>query len=129
MSERTRSSSGSPFEDTIGFSRAVKAGNFVTVSGTAPIGPEGETVGVGDPAEQTRRCLQIIEQALNDLGAELRHVVRTRTYLTRVEDWKEVGIVHGEFFSEIKPASTMVQVAGLINTEWLVEIEADAVID
>ena len=100
----------------------------MSVSGTAPIGPDGKTVGVGDPAAQTRRCIEIIRAALIDLGADLRHVVRTRIYLTRIEDWEEVGRAHGEFFSEFKPASTMVQVAGLINTDWLVEIEADAVI-
>lgn len=128
VSDRARVSSGSPFEDVIGFSRAVKVGDTVSVSGTAPIGPDGNTVGIGDPAAQTRQCIEIIQSALIDLGADLRHVVRTRIYLTRIEDWEEAGRAHGEFFSEIKPASTMVQVAGLINTEWLVEIEADAVI-
>jgi enamine deaminase RidA (YjgF/YER057c/UK114 family) len=122
-------SSGSPYEAKVGFSRAVRTGSIVTVAGTAPLGPDGRTVGRGDPAAQTRRCLEIIAAALEQAGASLRHVVRTRVLLTRIEDWPAVGVVHGEFFSDVRPACTVAQVAGLIDPEWLVEIEADAVID
>lgn len=126
---RRRITSGSPYEPRIGFSRAVRAGSVVAVSGTAPIGPDGSTVGVGDAAAQARRCLEIVREALASCGATLDDVVRTRTYLTRVEDWLAVGEVHGEYFSDVRPASTMVKVAGLLDPEWLVEIEADAVLD
>jgi enamine deaminase RidA (YjgF/YER057c/UK114 family) len=122
-------SSGSRYEPIIGFSRAVRVGNFVAVAGTAPIGPDGKTAGPGDPKAQARRCLEIIRAALEAAGASMKDVVRTRTFLTRVEDWERVGEAHGEFFRDIRPASTMVKVAGLIDPEWLVEIEADAVID
>lgn len=122
-------SSGSPFEPKIGFSRAVRAGAHVSVSGTAPIGPDGKLVGRGDPAAQARRCLEVIAAALESAGASLRHVVRTRTLLTRIDDWQAVGAVHGEFFRDIRPANTTVQVSRFIDPEWLVEMEADAVID
>lgn len=127
--KRNLISSGSPYEPRIGFSRAVRVGNFVAVAGTAPIGPDRTTVGVGDPAAQTRRCLEIIQAALEESGASLKDVVRTRTFLTRAADWERVGEVHGEFFRDIRPASTMVQVAQLLDPDWLVEIEADAIID
>jgi enamine deaminase RidA (YjgF/YER057c/UK114 family) len=104
-------------------------GNFISVAGTAPIGPDGNTVGVGNPAAQTRRCLEIIRAALEETGASLHDVIRTRTFLTRVADWEQVGEVHGEFFRDIRPASTMVQVTQLLDPDWLVEIEADAIID
>src|SRR4051812_22593236 len=122
--DRDRYSSGSPFEPVIGFSRAVRAGDLVAVSGTGPIAPDGQTAGIGDPAAQTRRCLEIIEEALKALGASLKDVVRTRTYLTRVGDWEAVGKIHGEFFADIRPASTMLVVAALLNPDWYVEIEA-----
>jgi enamine deaminase RidA (YjgF/YER057c/UK114 family) len=122
-------SSGSKYEPRIGFSRAVRVGNVVSVAGTAPIGPDGKTAGPGDPAAQTRRCLEIIRAALEVAGASMADVVRTRIFMTRIGDWEKVGEVHGEFFREIRPASTMVQVDRLIDPEWLVEIEADAVID
>jgi len=124
----TRISSGSPYEPITGFSRAVRAGNIVAIAGTAPIGPDRKTVGIGDPAAQTRRCLEIIQAALEEAGATLNDVVRTRIFLTRVADWEAVGAVHGEFFRDIRPACTMLQVAQLLEPEWLVEIEADAVI-
>ncbi|HVN76884.1 MAG TPA: RidA family protein [Thermoanaerobaculaceae bacterium] len=123
---RMHASSGSPYEPRIGFSRAVRAGAVIAVSGTAPIGPDGATVGRGDPAAQARRCLEIIRSAVEQLGGTLADVVRTRIFLTRVEDWPEIGRVHGEFFGEVRPAATMVKVAGLLDPEWLVEIEADA---
>jgi len=122
-------SSGSPYETKVGFSRAVRAGAIVCVAGTAPIGADGLTVGRGDAAAQARRCLEIIAAALEDAGAGLRHVVRTRILLTRIEDWPAVGNVHGEYFRNIRPVCTVAQVAGLIDREWLVEIEADAVVD
>lgn len=110
-------------------SRAVRAGSMVTVSGTAPLGPDGRTVGSGDPAAQARRCLEIIAAALENAGASLRHVVRTRTLLTRIDDWEAVAAVHGEVFGAIRPANTVMQVVRFIDPEWLVEFEADAVID
>ena len=110
-------------------SRAVRAGAFVSVSGTAPIGPDRRTVGVGDPAAQTRRCLEIIAAALQQAGAQLRHVVRTRILLTRIGDWEAAAGVHGEFFRDIRPTNTILQVARFIDPDWLVEIEADAVVD
>jgi enamine deaminase RidA (YjgF/YER057c/UK114 family) len=127
-SERKLVSSGSPYEPIIGFSRAVRVGGIIAVGGTAPIGVDGKTVGVGDPALQTKRCFEIIEQALKEAGAGLKHVVRTRTFLTDVSQWEAIGRVHGEIFGSIRPASTMVQVTGFLDPEWLVEIEADAVI-
>ncbi len=127
-SSRQLISSSSPFEPVIGVSRAVRVGNIVSVSGTAPIGPDGKTVGVGDPAAQARRCLEIIQSALEQAGARLTDVIRTRTYLVRREGWEAVGKVHGEFFGAIRPASTMVVVQGFLDPDWLVEFEADAVI-
>ena len=122
-------SSGSPYEPVVGLSRAVRAGQIVTVSGTAPLGPDGRTVGAGDPAAQARRCLEIIAAALEKAGASLRHVVRTRILLTRIDDWRAVAAVHGEFFRDIRPANTVMQVSRFIDADWLLEIEADAVID
>lgn len=126
--KRTLITSGSPFEAAVGFSRAVRVGDRVEVAGTAPIGTDGKTAGPGDPAMQTRRCLEIIQAALEEAGASLDDVVRTRTYLTRAEDWEAVGRVHGEFFGTARPASTMVVVAALLDPEWCVEIEAEAII-
>ncbi len=123
---RQHVSSGSPYEPIIGFSRAVRVGQVVAISGTAPIGSDGKTVGRGDPAAQTKRCLEIIRDALQQLGIPLAAVIRTRILLTRIDDWETVGKVHGEFFGEVRPASTMVQVSRLIDPDWLVEIEADA---
>jgi enamine deaminase RidA (YjgF/YER057c/UK114 family) len=122
-------SSGSPYEGQAGFSRAVRVGASVTVAGTAPLGPDGRTVGHGDPAAQARRCLEIISSALEGAGASLRQVVRTRIFLTRIEDWQAVAEVHGEYFRDIRPACTVVQVVRFIDPEWRVEIEADAVLD
>jgi enamine deaminase RidA (YjgF/YER057c/UK114 family) len=122
-------SSGSPYEPRIGISRAVRAGSFITVAGTATLGPDGRTVARGDPGAQTRRCLEIIATALEAGGASLRHVVRTRILLTRIEDWEAVALVHGEVFRDIRPANTIMQVSRFIDPDWLVEIEADAVID
>jgi enamine deaminase RidA (YjgF/YER057c/UK114 family) len=114
---------GSPFEPIIGFSRAVRVGNSVLLAGTGPVGADSE-----DAAGQTRRIFAIAEKALAEAGVSLADVVRTRMYLTHVEDWEAVGRVHGEFFSQIRPAATMVVVATLLNPSWRVEIEMDAVI-
>ncbi len=126
---RSLISSGSPYEPRVGISRAVRAGTTVSVAGTAPIGPDGRTVGQGDPGAQARRCLEIIAAALRDAGASLRHVVRTRILLTRIDDWDAVAAVHGEVFRDIRPANTIMQVSRFIDPDWLVEIEADAVVD
>ena len=121
-----RVSSGSPFEPTIGFSRAVRAGDRVLVSGTAPVWPHGDVD--PDVAVQMRRCLEIVLDALGSLGAGREDVVRTRIYLTDPKDWPEVGRVHGEVFGDIRPASTMVAVVALLDPRWKVEMEAEAVI-
>jgi enamine deaminase RidA (YjgF/YER057c/UK114 family) len=119
-------SSGSPFEPTIGFSRAVRAGDRVLVSGTAPAWPSGDVD--PDVAVQMERCLEIVLEALGSLGARPEDVVRTRTYLIDPQDWPEVGRVHGEVFGDVRPASTMVVVAALLDPRWKVELEAEAVI-
>ena len=124
--ERLNISSGSPYEGKVGFCRAVKVGNTIEVAGTAPI-KDGETL-IGSAYDQTRLCLQIIEDALKQCGAELSNVVRTRIYVTDVSEWEEVGKAHGEFFAEIRPASTMVEVKGLIDPAMKVEIEATALL-
>ena len=126
---RQHVSSGSPYEPRLGISRAVRSGRIIAVAGTAPIGPDGKTVGNGDPAAQARRCIEIIRNALEQSGANLSDVIRTRILLTRIEDWESVGQVHGEFFGNIRPANTVMQVTHFIDPDWLVEIEADAVIE
>ena len=113
----------SPYEPVIGFSRAVRIGNHVHVSGTGPVGADDL-----DVARQTDRCLTIIADALKNAGASIEHVYRTRMYLTRVEDWETVGQAHGKFFSTVRPAATMVVVKGLLDPRWHIEIEADAFI-
>jgi len=125
--KRQSVSSGSPYEPVIGISRAVRIGQIIAVSGTAPIGPDGKSVGVGDPAAQARRCFEISKQALEKLGASLDDVIRTRVFLTRIEDWKAVAEVHGEFFRGVRPVSTFVQVSRFVDPDWLVEVEVDAV--
>jgi enamine deaminase RidA (YjgF/YER057c/UK114 family) len=127
--DRPRASSGSPYEPLIGISRGVRAGRVIAIAGTAPIGTDGKTAAPGDAAAQARRCFEIIEAALEQLGAGLNDVIRTRILLTRIEDWQAVAMVHGEFFKEIRPANTIMQVARFIDPDWLVEIEADAVTD
>jgi enamine deaminase RidA (YjgF/YER057c/UK114 family) len=126
--ERHNVSSGSPFEVRIGFSRAVRKGSYVAVSGTAPIGDDGRTVGVGDAYEQTKRCLAIIAQALEGADASLADIIRTRVFLVNVAEWEDIARATSEVFGEIRPASTFVQVRGFLNPEWLVEIEADALV-
>ena len=126
--KRQNIASGSPLEPEIGFSRAVRIGNVIAVGGTAPISADGTNVGVGDPAAQTRRCIEVIRIALEKAGARLEDVIRTRTFFTRQSDWEAIGRAHGEVFGAIRPASTMAIVKGLIDDEWLVEIEADAIV-
>ena len=120
-------SSGSPYEPIVGFSRAVRVGNIVAVSGTTA-GSTGKPVAIGDPAAQTRAILETIEKALVDAGASLKDVVRTRIYLVDIAHFEAVGRVHGEFFGEIRPANSTFQVTAFVRPEWLVEIEADAVV-
>ena len=122
-------SSGSPFEAHIGFSRAVRVGALIEVAGTAPIGVDGRTVGVGDMYAQTKRCIEIIGQALAEAGAEPRHVVRTRLILTDMLRWSEAARAHGEVFADIRPVCTVMEVSRFIEPDWLVEVEATAVID
>jgi enamine deaminase RidA (YjgF/YER057c/UK114 family) len=121
-------SSGSPYEPKVGISRAVRVGSIIAVSGTAPL-LDGKTVGKGDPAAQARRCLDIIKEALERAGSSLDQVVRTRTLLTRIDDWQAVAAVHGEYFGAIRPANTIVQVTRFIDPDWLIEFEADAVVE
>jgi enamine deaminase RidA (YjgF/YER057c/UK114 family) len=125
--ERRRISSGSPYEPVIGFSRAVVAGHHVSVAGTAPIMPDGADP-PADAYGQARRVLEIVLAALAEAGAGAEHVVRTRVFLTRAEDWEEVGRAHGEVFADAGPANTMVIVSGFVDPRWLVEIEADAIL-
>jgi len=126
--ERINFSSGSSWEPIIGYSRVVKAGNFVYVAGTTATGPDGKIVGGTDLRAQTIQTLKNIEQALKKAGAEMRHVVRTRMFVTDIKRWEECGRAHGEFFGTIRPVATMVGVSGLVSPEMLIEIEADAVI-
>ena len=126
MSERQRVSSGSPYEPVIGFCRALRVDDRVLVAGTAPVWPDGSCP--DDPAAQTRRCLEIIVAALRELGAGPEHVVRTRMFLTRTDDWEAVGKAHGEVFRDQRSVSTMVVVRELLDPRWRIEIEAEAVL-
>ena len=121
-------SSGSYLEPVIGFSRAVRVGNIVVVGGTAPIRAEGRTAAVGDVYGQTKRCLEIVAKALADAGASLEHVTRTRIILTDIALWRDAARAHAEVFATIRPVTTLMQVSAFVDPDWLVEIEAEAVI-
>jgi isochorismate pyruvate lyase len=123
-----RTFSGAPWEKSVGYCRALKAGNHIFVTGTAPVAEGGGVFAPGDAYAQAKRCLEIVERALGDLGADLAAVVRTRMFVTDISLWEEFGRAHGEFFGEHPPATTMVEVRGLIEDGMLIEIEADAVV-
>ena len=129
MSDRLNVFSGSPYEPLVGISRAVRIGNIIAVAGTAPLGPDGKTVGLNDAAAQAARCFEISKTALEQAGASLTSVIRTRILLTRIEDWRVVAEVHGKYFKDIRPVNTIVQVTRFIDPDWLVETEVDAVVE
>ena len=122
MNQRTNFAGTSPYEPIVGFSRAVRIGSQVHVSGTGPVGAD-----TADPATQTEQCLTLIASILKEAGSSIEHVVRTRLYLTHLEDWEEIARIHGKFFSIVLPAATMVVVASLLNPDWRIEIEVEAV--
>ncbi len=122
-------SSGSPWEPIVGYSRAVRVGPFIHVAGTTASDSEGRVIGEGDGYAQMRYALEKIGRALREAGAEMRHVVRTRTFVTDISRWEEIGRAHGEVFREIRPASTMVEVRALIDPKMLVEVEVDAIVE
>lgn len=127
MSQRVRFSSGTKWEPIVGYSRAIRVGSMVYVAGTTATDPQGNLVGIGDPRAQTFQVLNNIKRALESVGAKLEDVVRTRIYVTDFPKWEEIGKAHGEFFSQILPATTMVEVKSLVNPQMLVEIEVEAI--
>ncbi|MFU1478248.1 RidA family protein [Roseovarius sp. C7] len=127
--DRELISNGNPMERIVGFSRAVRVGPFISIGGTAPVDAKGNTVGIGDVAAQTRQCLEIIKAALEQAGSGLPHVVRTRVILTDIDNWKAAIDVRKDYFRDIRPVDTIMAIDRFVNPEWLVEIEADAVMD
>ncbi|RNB91707.1 RidA family protein [Brevibacillus fluminis] len=126
--EKKQVFTGSPWEPVVGYCRAIRVGNRIEVAGTTAM-KDGQVVGVGDPYEQTKFILQTIEKALHELGADLSHVIRTRMFVTDISQWEEIGKAHGEFFREIQPVATMVEVKALIDPQLLVEIECEAQVE
>ncbi|MCB9110989.1 MAG: RidA family protein [Anaerolineales bacterium] len=128
MNNRLNILSGAKWEDIVGYSRAVRVGNIIEVAGTTAVNEEGNIIGLNDPYEQTKYIIQKIEKALKSAGASLKDVVRTRMFVTDISKWEEIGRAHGEFFREIKPAASMIEVKGLIGAELLIEMEMTAII-
>ena len=128
LSDRSNYSSGAPWESIAGYSRAVRIGNIIEVAGTTAVDTEGQVVGAGDISKQTDYIFNKIRNTLNDAGSKMSDVIRTRMYLTDINDWETVARVHGDIFSDIKPVSTLVEVSGLIDEELLIEIEVSAVV-
>jgi enamine deaminase RidA (YjgF/YER057c/UK114 family) len=125
---RTKISTGAPWEEAVGYSRAVGVGRFIAVSGSAAVAADGSIVGAGDPYRQAQRCIEIIADALTAAGAGLQHVVRTRIFVTNIEQWPDIARAHKEAFADIAPATSMLEVSRLIDPSMLVEIEADAIV-
>lgn len=128
MAQRLNISSGAKWEDIIGYSRAVKIGSLIEVAGTTALNDDGRVVGINDPYQQTKFIIAKIEKALNSAGATLNDVIRTRMFVTDINDWEQIGRAHAEYFMEIKPASSMVEIRSLISPELLVEVEVTAIV-